>query len=120
MVERGSSPGPPSLDGTFAALADPTRRAILARLRRGPQRVGDLATPFEMSLNGISKHVRVLERAGLVRREVRGREHHLHLRAVPLRDAACWTDAYRGFWEGRLDALDALLKGKRGRPRSKS
>ncbi len=111
MVEyRGTD-----LDRTFAALADPTRRAILARLRNGAVAVGELAEPFDVSLAAVSKHVRVLERAGLVRREVRGREHRCHLSAGPLGAAARWTEAYRAFWEERMDALEALL---RQRPRA--
>jgi DNA-binding transcriptional ArsR family regulator len=72
--------------------------------------VSDLAAPFDMSLAAVSKHVRVLERAGLVRREVDGRSHWLHLDAAPLRSANAWTQRYQAFWEGRLDALDAFLK----------
>ena len=100
------------LDRTFSALSDPTRRAILARLAEGSATVGEVAAPFEMSLNGISKHVQVLERAGLVEREVRGREHRLHLRAEPLREASDWTSHYREFWEGRIDALERMLERK--------
>jgi len=99
-----------ALDRTFAALADPTRRAIVASLSRGPATVGKVARPFEISLYGVSKHVRVLERAGLVRREVRGREHHLRLRAAPLRAAARWAEEYAHFWEERLDALERHLE----------
>jgi len=113
MVER-SAP----LDRTLGALADPTRRAILARLVRGRARVTDLAEPFELSLNAVSKHLRVLERAGLLRREVRGREHLLSLEARPLREAAEWITAYQAFWEKRLDALDAFLR-KRKRQRER-
>jgi len=104
----------PKLDATFSALADPTRRAILGRLRSGPATVGEIAQPFTMSLNGVSKHLRVLERAGLVRREVQGREHRLHLRAEPLREAASWTTSYRAFWEGALDALERHLRAHQG------
>lgn len=100
------------LDATFSALADPTRRAILGRLQSGPATVGQIAQPFSMSLNGVSKHLRVLERAGLVRREVNGREHRLYLRAEPLRAAASWTASYRSFWEGALDALDRHLRAQ--------
>ena len=84
--------------------------------------MGGLAAPFDMSLNAVSKHLRVLERAGLVRREIRGREHHLRLDATPLRDVAAWAEQYRAFWEGRLDALeDLLLERRRGRsPRTKT
>ena len=108
MVEQSST-----LDATFAALADPTRREILARLRRGPANVGELADPFDISLAAVSKHLGVLERAGLIRRERHGRERRCHLRARPLRAAAAWTDAYREFWEGRLDALDRHLRRRR-------
>jgi DNA-binding transcriptional ArsR family regulator len=110
MVEyRGAG-----LDATYAALADPSRRLILERLRQGPRRVSDLAEPFAMSLNAVSKHVKVLERAGLVRRVVRGREHFLHLDAVPLREADAWMERYRVFWEQRLDALEAYLTSPPG------
>src|SRR5438132_1130404 len=110
MVER-SAP----LDRTLAAIADPTRRAILARLAGGEARVTDLAEPFDLSLNAVSKHLRVLERAGLLRREVRGREHLLSLEARPLREASEWITAYQAFWEHRLDALDAFLRQRRKR-----
>ena len=99
------------LDETFAALADPTRRAILGRLREGPLTVSAIAEPIPMSLAAVSKHLRVLERAGLLQRDVRGREHHCSLVAEPLREAADWTDRYRAFWEGRLDALARYLDG---------
>jgi DNA-binding transcriptional ArsR family regulator len=108
MVERSGA----ALDRTFAALADPTRRQILARLRRGPATIGELAAPFRMSFAGVSKHLKRLERAGLVRREVRGRRHVCRLHARPLRVAAAWTLGYRDFWEGRLDALAALVERK--------
>ncbi len=98
-----------ALDLAFAALADPTRRRIVSRLTRGAARVGDLAHPFDMSLNAVSKHLKVLERAGLVRRERRGREHYMQLRATPLREIARWTSQYERFWNQRLDALGAFL-----------
>ncbi|MEO7325746.1 MAG: metalloregulator ArsR/SmtB family transcription factor [Dokdonella sp.] len=98
-----------ALDLAFAALADPTRRRIVARLTRGEIRVTDLASPFRMSLNAVSKHVKVLERAGLVRRERIGREHYLHLRALPLREVVRWTSQYERFWNQRLDALETFL-----------
>ncbi len=105
-----------SADRVYAALADPTRRHILARLRRAPARVTEVAVPFPMSLNAVSKHVRVLERAGLVRRHVRGRDHYLSLNAQPLRPAWEWLGRYQYFWEARLDALESFLAGKgRGR-----
>ena len=99
----------PVLDKVYGAIADPTRRSILAVLVRGDVTVGGLADRFPISLNGISKHVKVLERAGLVERTIHGREHQLRLRAAPLRDAARWLDHYRAFWDARLDALEALL-----------
>jgi len=101
------------LSETFTALADPTRRAILARLRAGPLRVTEIAAPFDMSLNAVSKHLKLLEKARLVRREVRGREHHCSLDAGPLQEAADWTASYRDFWETRLDALARLLAARR-------
>ncbi len=101
------------LDSTFAALADPTRRAILARLRRGPLRVTEIAAPFAMSLNAVSKHLKLLERARLLRRDVRGREHICSLDARPLSGATDWTAAYREFWESRLDALERMLMARR-------
>ncbi len=99
------------LDHVYSAIADPTRRAILATLVKGDATVGELAERFPISFNGVSKHVKVLERAGLVKRSVRGREHRLRLNARPLRDAALWLEHYRAFWNARLDALeDFLLK----------
>jgi DNA-binding transcriptional ArsR family regulator len=95
-----------TLDDTLLALADPTRRAILEHLSRGEARVTDLAQPFAMSLNSVSKHIRLLERAGLVRRRVRGREHVLSFNARPLESAAEWIDRHRALWLGRLRALD--------------
>lgn len=103
-------PAGSSLDRTLAAVADPTRRAILARLAEGEARVTEIAAPFEMSLNAVSKHLRVLERAGLVRREVRGREHRLSLDSRPLAEAGAWIDRYRRFWESRLDSLERYLR----------
>ena len=97
------------LDLAFAALADPTRRRIVARLTRGEIRVTDLARPFAMSLNAVSKHVKALERAGLVRRTRVGREHYLRLRPQPLREVASWTAQYERFWNQRLDALADFL-----------
>ena len=98
------------LDLTFAALADPTRRAILSRLSEGESTVGDLARPFEISRPAISKHLRVLERAGLVRRARDGRLSRCGLDATPMRDAAEWVEEYRQFWESQLDALANFLE----------
>jgi DNA-binding transcriptional ArsR family regulator len=102
LVER-------NLDQVYAAIADPTRRAILAMLANGEINVGKVVDHFSISFNGVSKHVKVLERAGLIERTVIGREHHLRLNPRPLRDAARWLDYYRSFWEMRLDALEAFL-----------
>lgn len=108
----------PQLDRVYAAIADPTRRAILAALAGGEANVGTLVDRFPMSFNGVSKHVKVLERAGLIRRRVRGREHWLRLEPRPLREAARWLEHYRAFWDARLDALEALLVSRaRASPR---
>jgi DNA-binding transcriptional ArsR family regulator len=109
MGERQSS----RLDGVFNALCDPTRRAILARLTASDARVTDIAADFPISLNSISKHIRMLERAGLLRRSVMGRDHLLSLNAAPLSEAAAWIEHYRRFWEGRLAALDAFVTAKK-------
>ena len=98
-----------NLDHTLLALADPTRRALLQRLSRGEARVTELARPFSISLNSVSKHLRVLERARLVRRRRAGREHLLSLDPRPLDEAAAWMQAQRTAWTRRLEALDALL-----------
>jgi DNA-binding transcriptional ArsR family regulator len=98
----------------LGAISDPTRRAILHRLTRGSARITDLAEPFDMSFAAISKHVRMLERAGLVHRERRGREHTLTLDARPLRQVVRWTSHYERFWNERLDRLEAFF-AKRGR-----
>jgi DNA-binding transcriptional ArsR family regulator len=100
------------LDQVYGALADPTRRAILGILAEGEVNVGSLAERFPISLNGVSKHVKVLERAGLVERTVQGREHRLRLNAEPLREASVWLEHYRSFWDTRLAALEAFLLNK--------
>jgi DNA-binding transcriptional ArsR family regulator len=114
------------LDRTLTALADPTRRAILQRLAAGEARVTALAAPFAISLNSVSKHIRVLERARLVRRRRAGREHLLSLDPQPLDALASWIAAQRALWTARLAALDVLLQeedralhppGNRGRSR---
>jgi DNA-binding transcriptional ArsR family regulator len=100
-----------SLDATFGALADPTRRAILAKLALSPEAsVGELARPFSISLPAVSRHLRVLEEAGLVSREKDGRVHRCRLLAEPMRAAAGWIEQYREFWEARLDALQRYLE----------
>jgi DNA-binding transcriptional ArsR family regulator len=98
------------LDATFGALADPTRRAILARLARGGATVTELAAPFDVSLPAVSKHLRVLESAGLLHREIDGRIHRCRLAPRPMKDAAAWIETYRVFWEGQLDALANYLE----------
>ncbi|MFT0859779.1 ArsR/SmtB family transcription factor [Ancylobacter sp. G4_0304] len=98
------------LDLVFHALADPTRREMLRRLSSGERTVGELAEPFAMSLAGASKHIRTLEMAGLVRREVKGRQHLCRLDAARLGEASQWLRFYERFWTERLDALDALLR----------
>ncbi len=99
----------PLLDQVYGAIADPTRRAILAVLAGGEATVGTLADRFPISFNGVSKHVKVLERAGLVERAIHGREHRIKLNPAPLREAARWLEHYRAFWEMRLDGLEAFL-----------
>lgn len=99
-----------ALDRTFAALADPTRRRILADLATGDRCVTRLAKPYAMSLPAISKHLRVLEKAGLLRRRRYGRVHQMRLEAEPLKHAAEWVEKYRKFWEGSLDRLAAYLE----------
>ena len=101
-----------NLDAVFNALRDPTRRAILARLTDADARVTDVASEFPISLNSISKHIRMLERAGLLRREIVGRDHVLSLNAGPLAEAEAWIEQYRHFWEGRLAALEHYRTSK--------
>ena len=105
MVEYGSR----SLDRTFGALADPTRRRILAQLAKGEECVTDLARPHAMSLAAVSKHLIVLEKAGLVKRRRKGRVHSLALEAKPMQEAQAWIDRYRKFWEGNLDQFEKYL-----------
>jgi DNA-binding transcriptional ArsR family regulator len=104
------------LNSVFAALADPTRRAMLGRLAQGERTVSELARPFPISLPAISKHLKVLERAGLIERRIEGRKHHCRLKPQPLLDAGEWLQACRAYWEARLDALeDYLLRSRPGR-----
>jgi DNA-binding transcriptional ArsR family regulator len=100
---------PDRLDATFAALADPTRRAILARLASGEASVAELVKPFAMSQPAISKHLKVLERAGLISRGRDAQRRPRRLEAKPLADASEWLERYRQFWEGQFQRLDALL-----------
>jgi DNA-binding transcriptional ArsR family regulator len=99
-----------ALDATFAALADPTRRAILARLASGEASVNELAEPFDMTLPGVSKHLKVLERAGLISRGRVAQSRPCRLEAAPLREAADWVESYRRFWEGSFDRLEDYLR----------
>src|SRR5437899_244295 len=98
------------LSATFAALADPTRRAILARLLSGERSVTELAEPFDMSMPAVSKHLRVLERAGLVARRKEAQWRHCRINADPLKAVANWAERYRHIWEERLDRLDQYLQ----------
>ena len=101
---------PPSLDRIFAALADPTRRRILEILADGDRCVTDVAKPHRMSLPAVSKHLRVLENAGLIRRRRRGRVHQLKLQAKPMKKALAWIEEYRRFWVGNIDRFEGYLK----------
>jgi DNA-binding transcriptional ArsR family regulator len=118
-LDPPDSPLPTSL---FQALSDPTRRAMLQALAGQPRTVGELAAPFEISLAGASKHIQVLERAGLIHREVQGRVHTCYLDARPLHAGAEWIRHYERFWNRKLDALETLLRtaddktGKRAAP----
>lgn len=108
------------LDATFSALADATRRAILARLAKGDASVGELAGPFAMSQPAISKHLRVLERAGLIESGKDAQRRPRRLQAKPLAEATQWLEKYRQFWEGNYQRLDALLDALQGRPETPS
>jgi DNA-binding transcriptional ArsR family regulator len=108
MVDQSAD----ALDGVFRALADPTRRAMLQALAVQPRTVGELAAPFEISLAGVSKHIQMLERAGLIQREVQGRVHTCRLQAQPLHAGAEWLRHYAHFWNQKLDALAALLNAE--------
>ena len=108
MVERYRD----RLSRVLAAVADPTRRAIVQMLAHGPATISELAKPFPVSFNAVSKHMMVLERAGLIKRKVRGRERVCHLRPRALRPANAWLEQYRQFWETRLDALEQYVSSK--------
>jgi len=135
MVKYESMAATDTLSTTFAAVADPTRRAILARLRNGEASVTELAAPFAMSIPAISKHLKVLERAGLLTRSREAQWRPCQLRPEGLRGVADWIEAYRALWEARLDRMAAYLEelqrpaaagaaagtaGKRPRPRSRA
>lgn len=115
MVERRKT----DLNEVFHALSDPTRRTILGMLVRRPHHIGELVTPFDMSFNAISKHVKTLERAGLVEREIVGTHCKLHLKSRGLSDAYQWLGAYELFWNERLDKLEAMLSPKKSKPNRK-
>ena len=108
-----------ALDATFGALSDATRRGILARLARGESSVSELAAPYRISLPAVSKHLGVLEEAGLVTRRKDGRVHRCHLVAGPMREAADWIDFYRRFWEEQFDALEQFLKDTQGKEKTR-
>jgi DNA-binding transcriptional ArsR family regulator len=108
MVEQSAKP----LDAVFRALADPTRRAMLRTLAAGEHNIGELAAPFRMSFAAASKHVKVLESAGLVRRRVQGRRQICRIHPAPLAAADNWLHFYRGLWTEQLDRLDALLQAE--------
>ena len=108
MVERYRD----QLSAVFAAVADPTRRAIVERLTRGSATITELARPFPVSFNAVSKHMMVLERAGIVKREIKGRQRVCRLRPRALRQANSWLEQYRQFWEMRLDALEEYVAMK--------
>ncbi len=102
-----------SSEAVWIALSDPTRRAIVERLTRGPTRVTDVAAPFDMSLNAVSKHIKVLEGARLIRRTRQGREHTLELNPAPLREIARWASDMERFWSERLDRLEQFFEEKK-------
>jgi DNA-binding transcriptional ArsR family regulator len=109
MVDYAGDP----MSLVFRALGDPTRRAMLRRLAGGERTVGELAEPFDMSLAAAAKHLKVLERAGLVRRRIEGRNHHCRLEATRLAQAQRWLAFYERYWDERLDALDSLVAERR-------
>jgi DNA-binding transcriptional ArsR family regulator len=117
MVEYGMLTDP--LSATLSAIADPTRRSLLTRLARGDATVGELAEPYGMSLAAISKHLKVLEGAGLISRRREAQWRRCHLEAAPLQAVADWTENYREFWECNLDSLGEYLKSIQRRPRRK-
>jgi len=106
-----------NLDSVMSAVSDPTRRAILLRLGKGPARVTDIADPFAMSLPAISRHLKVLEKAGLVRRARAGREHILELEAGPLREVQRWASQFEKFWNSRLDRLEKYFIERQEKPK---
>ena len=109
MVEYNSSQAGTDLDAVFGAIADPTRRSMLTSLASRPLSIGELAAPFDITLAAASKHIKVLERAGLIQREVQGRTHLCRIEAAPLHAGLEWIRHYERFWNEKLDALEALL-----------
>ena len=110
----------PRLDRVFHALAHPARRAIIRQLSRGVQNLSELASPLKMTFPAATKHVRVLERANLVRRRVAGRQHFCRLEAAPLKEAMLWTESFRQNWEARFKALDSLLDEMKSEEQSRT
>src|SRR5262245_19581965 len=119
MQPSGYRSGPERLDATFAALADPTRRAILARLATGELSVAELAEPFDMSQPAISKHLKVLERAGLISSGVDAQRRPRRIEALPLAEASEWIDRYRRIWERNFERPDAVLEQLKARDRKR-
>ncbi|WP_266168542.1 ArsR/SmtB family transcription factor [Dyella subtropica] len=109
MIEKKVASRTARLDAVFAALADPTRRAIVERLSRSEARVTEIAEPFPMSLNAVSKHIRVLEASGVVERHKKGREHFLSINTGSLDEVDGWIERMRHYWEARLDAMERVL-----------
>jgi DNA-binding transcriptional ArsR family regulator len=106
------------LSTVLGAISHPSRRAILRRLADGPARVTEIAAPFDMSLNAVSKHLKVLEGAGLVDREVQGRDHLIRFRGEPLRMVSQWVHGYERFWTQRLDRLEQFFRNEKGKKKS--
>jgi DNA-binding transcriptional ArsR family regulator len=119
MSRRSATASDDKLDSVFSALGDPTRRHILVRLASGPASIGELAQPFAMTLPAVSKHLRVLERAGLMRRERDGWYHRCHLEASPLQSAAAFLARYQPFWERTLDELARYVENSPGRKKGR-
>jgi len=109
MEQTGYIPPQPNLDAVFAALADPTRRAILSRLADGEASVGEIAAPFEISQPAVSRHLKVLEQAGLIERDIDEQRRPARLKAEPMAAAVDWLDEFRAFWETSFDQLDGIL-----------
>ncbi|CAN5811354.1 metalloregulator ArsR/SmtB family transcription factor [soil metagenome] len=114
MVNNSSA----TLDSVFSALSDPTRRGILELLARAESRVTELARPFAMSLPAVSKHLRILEKAGLIRRQKDGRVHRVSLEAQPMQEASAWIAEYQKFWEGQFDSLAQFLENQPNNPKT--